>query len=253
MANSIWITGDCHGKVGRFSTDIFPEQKTMDKSDVVEILGDFGLVWEQEESKNEKHWLDWLNEKPFTVVATLGNHENYDRIEKLPVVEKFGGPVWQVRESVFLLQSGYVYNINDKKVFNFNGAQSHDIQDGILDSSDPLWKKKARVLEKNGHDMYRVKGLSWWPQEIEQDEKVYERGLKNLEKNDWKVDFIWTHCCAAGTLKILGYYEEDRLVRYLEEVHDKTKFDYWFFGHYHEDDTVLPHEYCLYYQLIQIA
>lgn len=45
---SIWITGDCHSDVKRFSSLNFPEQKTenMNKEDdVVIICGDFGLVW----------------------------------------------------------------------------------------------------------------------------------------------------------------------------------------------------------------
>ena len=35
---SIYITGDCHGDYRRFSTEIFPEQYTMGKSDYVDIL-----------------------------------------------------------------------------------------------------------------------------------------------------------------------------------------------------------------------
>ena len=39
---SIYITGDCHGDYRRFSTEIFPEQYTMGKSDYVIVCGDFG-------------------------------------------------------------------------------------------------------------------------------------------------------------------------------------------------------------------
>ena len=38
----IYITGDCHGDYRRFSTEIFPEQYTMGKSDYVIVCGDFG-------------------------------------------------------------------------------------------------------------------------------------------------------------------------------------------------------------------
>lgn len=52
----IYATGDVHGDVRRFSTDIFPEQREMTKNDYVIILGDFGLVWDwRGESKEEKH------------------------------------------------------------------------------------------------------------------------------------------------------------------------------------------------------
>ena len=76
----IYITGDTHGDVRRFSTKSFPEQKEMNKCDYVVVLGDFGLVWDWKgESKHEKNWLDWLEDKPFTTLFIDGNHENNDR------------------------------------------------------------------------------------------------------------------------------------------------------------------------------
>ena len=44
---SIYITGDCHGDYRRFSTEIFPEQYTMGKSDYVIVCGDFGY-WSED-------------------------------------------------------------------------------------------------------------------------------------------------------------------------------------------------------------
>lgn len=70
----IYITGDIHGDPSKLSSDIFPEQKEMTKDDYVIICGDFGLIWEQKESKTEKYWLDWLEEKPFTTLFVDGNH-----------------------------------------------------------------------------------------------------------------------------------------------------------------------------------
>ena len=122
----------------------------LDKSDVVEILGDFGMVWDYNGTSIEENFmLDWLDKKPWTTVATLGNHENYDRIEKLPVEEHFGAPVYVLRPSVFLLKSGYVYTINGYKIWNFNGASSQDISDGIIDSSTPNWHNEVRKLENS--------------------------------------------------------------------------------------------------------
>ena len=49
----------------------------MTKEDYVIICGDFGGVWNKEvENKEEKHLLDWLEEKPFTTLFVDGNHEN---------------------------------------------------------------------------------------------------------------------------------------------------------------------------------
>ena len=251
----IWTTGDIHGDPKRLSAQIFPEGKNMDKTDVVEILGDFGLVWDYRgETHEEKYWLDWLDKKPWTTVATLGNHENYDRIEKLPVEERFDAPVWVLRPNVYLLQSGYVYNINGKKIWNFNGASSHDIDDGIIDSEN--WKEIAKEWERQGKH-FRVKGITWWDQEIEKDLKVYDRGIENLEKAGFDVDFVWTHCVSGNTAAIMGFFENDPLTNYFNKIDElfkeHGKSPKWLFGHYHRNMNVEFHKYCLYEQIIQIA
>ena len=66
----IYVTGDTHGEFkGRFNTANFPEQREMTKDDYVIICGDFGGVWDVGwESKNEKYWLDWLEERSFTLL-----------------------------------------------------------------------------------------------------------------------------------------------------------------------------------------
>ena len=253
----IWVTGDIHGNPSRLNTDCFPEGKSFTREDVVEILGDFGLVWDHHgENREEKYWLDWLENKPWTTVATLGNHENYKRIEKLPVEEHFGAPVYVVRPHVYLLQSGYVYTINGKKIWNFNGASSHDISDGIIDSADPNWRKRAKEWDKLGRS-FRIKDISWWPQEVEKDPAVYQRGINSLEKEDYKIDFIWTHCAPTEVENIMGFYNHDRLTDYLQEVDDlfeeKGQRPMWFFGHYHNNKTPAYHKYLLYEQIIQIA
>ena len=92
----IYITGDCHREFGRFSTKNFPEQNEMTKDDFVIICGDFGGIWDKEESKEEKYYLDWLNNKPFTTLFIDGNHENYDRLCSYSVVEWHGGKVHMV-------------------------------------------------------------------------------------------------------------------------------------------------------------
>lgn len=78
----IFVTGDTHGDYTRFNTANFPEQKAMTKLDYVIICGDFG-IWN--ESNEEKYWLNWLQDKPFTTLFVDGNHENYDLLNSYPV------------------------------------------------------------------------------------------------------------------------------------------------------------------------
>ena len=106
----IFITGDTHADVERFNTEIFPEQKEMTKDDYVIVLGDFGLVWNKAESKYEKHWLDWLDKKPFTTLFIDGNHENFDRLETYKSETWHGGRIQRIRPSVIHLKRCFSNN-----------------------------------------------------------------------------------------------------------------------------------------------
>ena len=118
---SVWITGDIHGNPVRLSTDSFYEQKEFSGNkdeNIVIILGDFGLVWSRDgENKNEKYWLDWLENKSFTTVFVDGNHENHIRLATYPVKEWHGGKVHEIRPHVLHLQRGEIFTIEDKKFF----------------------------------------------------------------------------------------------------------------------------------------
>ena len=141
----------------------------------------------------------------------------------------------------------------DKKIFSFGGASSHDISGGILEPDDPEFKKKKKELDK-GWKPYRINHISWWEQELPSEEEM-EEGRRNLQKNGNKVDFIVTHCCAASTLVFVGQrsYQQDKLNSYFEELHQKVKFQKWFFGHYHDNRNVNAQEILLYEQIIRIS
>ena len=106
----IYITGDCHREYRRFNTQNFPEQKEMTKEDYVIVCGDFGGVWSfEKEDKEEKHLLDWLEEKPFTTLYVDGNHENFDRLYGYPIENWQGGKVHKIRPSLLHLMRGQVF------------------------------------------------------------------------------------------------------------------------------------------------
>ena len=246
----IFITGDTHGDVRRFSTESFFEQKEMTKDDFVIILGDFGLVWDWHgESNYEKNWLDWLENKPFTTLFIDGNHENHDRLDAMEVEEWNGGRVHKVRPSVIHLMRGQVYIIDELTVFTFGGASSHDIRDGILEPDDPRIKEWNRDYDK----LFRINKRSWWERELPSRAEM-EEGRQNLEKVDWKVDFVFTHCTSSSTTALLGLgtHEQDILTRYLQEIREKLDYRYWLFGHHHMDKAINSEEICLYEQIVQI-
>ena len=255
---SVWITGDIHGNPVRLSTDSFYEQKEFNKNkdeNIVIICGDFGLVWNRdEENKNEKYWLDWLESKPFTTVFVDGNHENHIRLTTYPIKEWHDGKVHEIRPHVLHLMRGEVFTIEDKKFFVFGGASSHDIQDGIIDYEDEDWREQAKNLEKHGKYMYRVKGLTWWNEELPTVEEM-QHGLKVLKENNNAVDYIITHSPSTSELYLMGgkgLYEPDILTNYLEEVKVTTDYKKHLFGHMHLNKAINDKDICLYEQIIRI-
>lgn len=150
---AIFITGDTHGDFRRFKKEVFYEQAELTKRDYVICCGDLGGIWDG--SAEEQGQLDWLENRPFTTLFVSGNHENFDLLAKYPTEEWHGGTVQRIRPSVIHLMRGQVYDIQGKTFFTMGGASSHDIQDGILEPDDPLFKKKCRQLDARGA-MYRV-------------------------------------------------------------------------------------------------
>ena len=253
----VWITGDIHGNPHRLSTDSFYEQKEFCNNkdeNVVIIAGDFGLVWDKEENKQEKYWLDWLESKPFTTVFVDGNHENHQRLSTYPIKEWNGGKVHEIRPHVLHLMRGEIFTLEDKKFFAFGGASSHDISDGILDCEDPDINQKIKQMQNEGKYMYRIKGLSWWERELPTEEEM-ENGRENLAAHGNKIDFLLTHSPSASVTALMGHgmYKQDILTKYLEEIRCNTEYTRWFFGHMLENKQVNDKDICLYEQIIRIA
>jgi len=242
--SKIYLSGDTHGDVRRFSTSNWKEGKTLTKDDFVIILGDFGCVWEVDENSRrwaeEQWWLDWLNDKPFSVIFVDGNHENHTRLDKLPQIQKFNGTVGAVRNSIFHLKRGEIYTIANKKFLTCGGALSID---------------KHR----------RIENVSWWERE-QPNKKEQDHGISNLINHGMSVDYILTHTCPQHIVSILlggtptspydgNYYDKfyDPLTKYLSYIYESVQFDKWFFGHFHEDKKIDDKFMCLYkgiYRLI---
>ncbi len=237
----IYLTGDTHAKFNRFTTDNFPEQKNLTKDDYVIICGDFGGVWNYlGETNEEKYWLDWLNKKPFTTLFVDGNHENFERLNKYPRMKYHGGMVHRIRDSVLHLMRGYVFDFDGKKFFTFGGAKSHDIQDGILDPKDyPTLSELVKVynIRTRFGEMLRIKGISWWKEELPTKAEM-DRGIRNLEKVNWKVDYVISHCAPLSISSKMYSDDSDKLTVYFDDLIKRgLLFRDWYFGHYHNNRT----------------
>ena len=109
----VYVTGDCHANFHKFSTKRFPDQKEMTKDDIVIVCGDFG-IWNNDHE--ERYWLQWLNEKPFTTVFVDGNHENFDRLysDEFQTIDFHGGKAQRIRNRIYHLLRGEVYEFEGK-------------------------------------------------------------------------------------------------------------------------------------------
>lgn len=95
---------DTHGDFRRFKNTIFYEQVGLSKRDCVIVCGDFAGIWDGD--ADERHWLDWLEEKPCTTLFVPGNHENLDLLAEYPTEEWHVGEVQRIRPSVIHLMRG---------------------------------------------------------------------------------------------------------------------------------------------------
>ncbi len=210
----LYLTGDTHGtiEIGKLSrANLAVERVEPGEGDFVIILGDFGLVFAPDgQSAEERWWLKWLDEKPWTTLFVDGNHENFARLNELPEEEWRGGRVHRVSESVLHLMRGQIFEIDGRSFFTMGGAASHDRQ-------------------------FRKEGRSWWPEELPSEEEL-ARADAALDGCGRRVDYVLTHC--APTLvqgRINPTFLPDRLTEYLQHVRDTTAFHRWYFGHYHVD------------------
>lgn len=230
----IYITGDVHGEIDicKFSSKEFPEGKELTSNDFIIITGDFGLIWDVNYSKeSESYWIKWLSEKPWTTLFIDGNHENFDRLNTLPIEEKFGGKVGKINDKIYHLKRGEIYTIENKTFFCFGGAQS---------------------IDKN----HRIEFLSWWKEEIPNTAEI-QNGLNNLAKVNNKVDYIITHTCpekilAKNIFHLNAEKIDDQTGKILNTFYSIINFKHWYFGHFHTDIKLSDKFTVLYYDKIKI-
>lgn len=244
----IYITGDCHLDYHKFNIKNFPEQKDFSQNDYIIICGDFGY-WD--ESSEQKFWIKWLSNKPFTILFIDGNHENFDLLNKLPISKWNGGNVHFISKNIIHLMRGQVFTIENKTFFTFGGAQSHDIKDGILDKDDKNFKTKLKEYKKNGKE-FRINHISWWKEEMPNDNE-YKEGIFNLNKYNWNIDYIITHATSTSIQeKINENIKANKLTDYFEYIKNNCNYKQWFFGHYHKNQMITSKDILLYEDIIKL-
>lgn len=249
----IYITGDCHADWTKLSSKNFAEQKEMTRNDYLIVCGDFG-IWHND--KTEQWWLKWLSNKNFTLLFVDGNHENFDRLysDEFDVVDFCGGKAHKIRENIYHLMRGYVFNLCGKTFFAFGGASSHDIDDGILDPKD--FKTTSELMNEFNNrtqmgEMLRIDHLSWWKEEMPSKTEM-DFGLKTLANYGNKIDYIVSHTCPQKIASYCGYETPDELTRYFDTILETVQFKKWFFGHHHKNQVVNDKFVMLYEWIVRV-
>ena len=222
----VYITGDVHGEWDRRKKFL----QALNEEDTVICLGDLGWSWDSKSIQDFQPKCQWL--------SVLGNHENYTLIEQMPVIDRYGGKVRQMKENVFYLMNGEMYEIEGKKFLVFGGALS----------IDKHWRKPY---------------VSWWPQE-QPTQGDLDNAMKTLEKHNWTFDYLLTHTGDTEQVQtVLGTSDtiNDSTEKMIQEIKYQVKehnghFDWHFFGHLHEFWKSLKDNYewyCLYRQVYDIG
>lgn len=226
----IYLTGDIHGEVdiNKLSNKNWEQASLLTEKDYLIILGDFGLPFfltdtTQESLSNQSlrsarksylHWINWLAQKPYTILWVDGNHDNHPYWNDQEVTEWHGGKVnvHPMAKNVIHLKRGEYYEIDGKTFWAMGGAASHDKE-------------------------FRTPNFSWWEEEIPSFEEM-NYGIDVLENHNNKVDFILTHTMPDEMIPLILKYSFDKCEptrSYFNEIYKRVDFKYWFCGHFHQD------------------
>lgn len=227
--NRLFFTGDCHGslELKKLSNKRWPLARELDRSDIVCILGDAAFMWDN--TPETKYWDDWTEQRQFTTIACLGNHENYPAIRVLPAEQWCGGTVRKVRPHVMYLETGEIFNINGFSFFVMNGATS---------------------IDKH----LRTEGKNWWSDEIPSYE-MFEYAANNLHAHGMKVDYILSHTTSNRTIQKFDKWfpQFDPVTNFLDKfVEEEVDFRANLFGHFHQDRTIDNKHILLYNDIIEL-
>jgi hypothetical protein len=95
-------------------------------------------------------------------------------------------------------------------------------------------------------------------------DEEYEEALRNLERVNWKVDYVFSHEVPRSLRRhaMVRHYDvsreqDDRLTAFLQEVDDKLdkrRLKVWYAGHYHDDMMLRDRQHVeLYNQIVRLG
>lgn len=211
----IYVTGDLHGDISRFKAKTF---KKLKKNDYLIVCGDFGFVWDG--SAKEQKRLKWIGKRKYTVLFVEGTHDNLDLLNAYPTAEWNGGLVHEISGNLRHLCRGQIFTLEDHTIFAFGGGESGDAEN---------------------------RSESWIQSELPSPEEL-ATARERLARADHHIDYVITHQCSRSLKSFLAMRDDEANVldTFLDFVRTSCKFKRWFFGSYHINKAIPPHEYAIF-------
>lgn len=218
----IYITGDTHGEIKRFKSRA---AKKLTKDDILIVCGDFGFLWDESEEEAKK--LEFLNAQKYQILFVDGTHENFDKIENMPVVDLYSAKAHKISRNIYHLCRGEIYNIDGKFLFAFGGGVSPDLE---------------QLLDRG----------TWSEREMPNDDEM-RYAVENLKKFNCEVDYIVTHeANATNKHKIWRNCKTNPVNLFLEQLCAEVRYKKWFFGNLHADFAISDSVFSVFEEIVPI-
>ncbi|MEG0663803.1 MAG: hypothetical protein RR483_01740, partial [Clostridia bacterium] len=150
------------------------------------------------------------------ILFVAGTHENFNVLDKINPEPFMGGMAKHIKNNIKMLCNGYIFTIEEKKIFTFGGGESDDKQ----------FKKEAKT---------------WYKQEMPSHEEI-SFGKQTLENAQKTVDYIISHDAPTKIRNFLNNENNkmNELHAFFDWIMENCKYSHWFFGKYHLDRRISP-------------
>ena len=174
---------------------------------------------DRQQEKNLKK----ISKLPFKVLFIDGYNENFKALEQYPDTVYRGAQAKEICPGqVYYIKRGEVLEIDDMKLLCFGGAD--DYIDDVFSDYPPS-------------------------------DADFERCNANMERHNWKVDYILTHSPSGNINRFLNMdsFTFGKLFDYFDTLAEKADYKKWYFGFCHKDKYVSSKVQAVYTDVYQLG